>query len=502
MCDPAATPEAITAAFRRKARVLHPDVPGTGDAAAFIRVKQAYDVLSDAYRRAAYDRSARAAVPAVARSVPGRGTRAPIASPVGPADGAVGRSRRGVLCGGGPGRGAVQPSPPDATATGAGHRDDRTRGARGRASAAARKRRRPAGGATTHYVRPAGDDAVLWLHDVARDTYLPAGHVAAFSPVQALRLVPQHGLVEIRLADGGSGFIDAARLAPGDRAIARRAYCAYNAGPSPRNGEILGRHGAGPAHVEISNRGAQPVVVKLRDASGQAAATVFVTPGDSAIVENLPDTVYRPEFATGELWSSACNSFTAGMRAQRFTYFAIAVRTVAAGDSAQPFRRSTAGGYFRRGSSNGNESGTTDEHGCTRMSPRLHPCASEFIRGSDRLVERQPLMAITLQESLRGLFYAPFYVALARDAYAAEGVEVRFVSSPRPGDAARNVMDGDGGCLLGRADARHAGLSAEPRLRPRLLRRGGDARPVPAARPRATPGICVARPVGRCASPR
>ena len=51
-------------------------------------------------------------------------------------------------------------------------------------------------------------------------------------------------------------------------------------------------------------------------------------------------------------------------------------------------------------------------------------------------------MAITLQESLRGLFYAPFYVALARDAYTAEGVEVRFVSSPRPGDAARNVMDG------------------------------------------------------------
>ncbi len=51
-------------------------------------------------------------------------------------------------------------------------------------------------------------------------------------------------------------------------------------------------------------------------------------------------------------------------------------------------------------------------------------------------------MAITLQESLRALFYAPFYVALARDAYAAEGLDVRFVSSPRPGDAARNVIDG------------------------------------------------------------
>jgi NitT/TauT family transport system substrate-binding protein len=51
-------------------------------------------------------------------------------------------------------------------------------------------------------------------------------------------------------------------------------------------------------------------------------------------------------------------------------------------------------------------------------------------------------MAIRLQESLRGLFYAPFYVALARDAYAGEGAEVRFVSSPQPGDAARAVLDG------------------------------------------------------------
>jgi NitT/TauT family transport system substrate-binding protein len=51
-------------------------------------------------------------------------------------------------------------------------------------------------------------------------------------------------------------------------------------------------------------------------------------------------------------------------------------------------------------------------------------------------------MVIRLQESLRGLFYAPFYAALARDAYAAEGVEVRFVSSLRPGDAARNVLNG------------------------------------------------------------
>lgn len=51
-------------------------------------------------------------------------------------------------------------------------------------------------------------------------------------------------------------------------------------------------------------------------------------------------------------------------------------------------------------------------------------------------------MPITLQESLRAVFYAPFYVALARDAYAQEGVEVRFVSAPSPGRAAVGVLDG------------------------------------------------------------
>ena len=51
-------------------------------------------------------------------------------------------------------------------------------------------------------------------------------------------------------------------------------------------------------------------------------------------------------------------------------------------------------------------------------------------------------MGITLKESLRGLFYAPFYAALARGAYAKEGVDVTFASAPTPGDAATNVMGG------------------------------------------------------------
>ena len=51
-------------------------------------------------------------------------------------------------------------------------------------------------------------------------------------------------------------------------------------------------------------------------------------------------------------------------------------------------------------------------------------------------------MAIILQEALRGLFYAPFYVALVHDAFAKEGVEIKFVSSPHPEQTALRVMDG------------------------------------------------------------
>src|ERR1700733_4703314 len=53
--DPWAGPGTITAAYRGKARLVHPDVPGTGDANAFVELKRAYDVLISPDRRAAYD---------------------------------------------------------------------------------------------------------------------------------------------------------------------------------------------------------------------------------------------------------------------------------------------------------------------------------------------------------------------------------------------------------------------------------------------------------------
>src|SRR5215472_5207954 len=51
-------------------------------------------------------------------------------------------------------------------------------------------------------------------------------------------------------------------------------------------------------------------------------------------------------------------------------------------------------------------------------------------------------MTIAMQESLRGLFYAPYYAALALGAYAAEGVEVRFASATGFGTAPDRLFGG------------------------------------------------------------
>ena len=51
-------------------------------------------------------------------------------------------------------------------------------------------------------------------------------------------------------------------------------------------------------------------------------------------------------------------------------------------------------------------------------------------------------MPITLQESLRGLLYAPYYAALALDAYRREGVAIDFVSAPAPAAAPAGLFAG------------------------------------------------------------
>lgn len=51
-------------------------------------------------------------------------------------------------------------------------------------------------------------------------------------------------------------------------------------------------------------------------------------------------------------------------------------------------------------------------------------------------------MPIVLQESLRGLLYAPYYAALALGAYRGEGVEVEFVSAATPAQAPSGLFAG------------------------------------------------------------
>ena len=51
-------------------------------------------------------------------------------------------------------------------------------------------------------------------------------------------------------------------------------------------------------------------------------------------------------------------------------------------------------------------------------------------------------MTVVLQESLRGLFYAPYYAALSLGAYAAEGVDVRFVAAADFGAAPDALFSG------------------------------------------------------------
>jgi NitT/TauT family transport system substrate-binding protein len=51
-------------------------------------------------------------------------------------------------------------------------------------------------------------------------------------------------------------------------------------------------------------------------------------------------------------------------------------------------------------------------------------------------------MTIVVQESLRGLFYAPYYAAFALGAYEKEGVEVRFAGAPGFGNAPTGLYDG------------------------------------------------------------
>jgi hypothetical protein len=324
--QPAATRADIVSAFRGRARLLHPDVPRTGNAAAFVALKQAYDELSNPGRREAYDREAQdgnldAVAPeadAVQRTtfstVLSRQPRffdVPLMLWVGL--GAflclcIYEVAAHLLAAPPPVQAEIRPNAAIVAPLSSGAHQALLYGPLPVRLA----------GTPNFYVAPAASPAVLWRLDTEQNALVPLGQLPPFSAVQAVRLLSQNGMVEVLLNDRGTiGFISADHLTPGNAVTARQAYCGYNAGATPYDGELLDRRGNGGGTLRLENRAVQPVVVKLRDDTGAAVLSVFLGPGGLAEFDGLPAGIYHAEFAIGELWSRACNAFAVGMRARR-----------------------------------------------------------------------------------------------------------------------------------------------------------------------------------------
>jgi hypothetical protein len=172
-------------------------------------------------------------------------------------------------------------------------------------------------GTANFYVTPTGGTATLYHLQPDKKTLTPAGQLPPFSTVQGLRLYRQNGFVEILTGERTTAFVQAVHLTPGNLLASHQAYCGYNAGNGPQDGEVLDRNGDGSETLAINNRSVEPAVVRLRNAGGTSVASVYLSPGSHTDLTGLPAGDYHTEYAIGELWSRACNSFAAGMRAWR-----------------------------------------------------------------------------------------------------------------------------------------------------------------------------------------
>lgn len=300
---PQADPAKIAAAFRKAARRLHPDVPGTGDVNAFVALKAAYDVLGDPAQRAQYDAARIVLTDRTEFRTPRPGFGSlPMAAWLSILGVGVVASISAFL--------RLTASPPTSTPRIA------------LAPPEPQPSPRPAttvvrlAGPPTHYVAPGNGPAPLW-RDISGDRLVAVGALPAFTSVRAVGAVPERGMMIIALADGGHIYMDAARLEPGGATEARAAYCADQAGAPPGNAELLAQRGRGDARVVLVNRGAEPVVVKLRDAADQAQALVYVAPAMRVTVIGLPGGPWHADVAIGEMWSRACGRFAAGMETER-----------------------------------------------------------------------------------------------------------------------------------------------------------------------------------------
>jgi DnaJ domain len=325
---PTSGPDAIIAAYRREARVVHPDVPRTGDAAAFMALKEAYDVLIHAGRRAAYDHGARGG--GIWGADPAPGETDPMPAPDFPpmptrhpwpwdlhAGVWIGLALLVVVGVAEIGRLLLLPPPPA--------RYDTIPALAQAVPPATLADEMPSilssapvrlAGTPNMYVLPTAEPVTLWRRDDSGRGMLPWGQLPPFSAVQGLRLLTRNGLMEVKVTDANDGYIDARSLTPGDADAASGAWCTYHAGDEPANGEILSREGTGSGDVVLTNRSGEPVVVKIRSDFGLVVASIFLAPNGRASVAKLPVGRMRVQYATGEVWSRACHGFTASQRAE------------------------------------------------------------------------------------------------------------------------------------------------------------------------------------------
>lgn len=328
--EPAATQPQIASAFRARARVLHPDVPRTGNAEAFVMLKRAYDVLSHPDRRAEYDRRAQEAEQIVEEDLPlyeeevveapkqvlrvptrvPRFSDLPVFVWLGMGALLAFTTFEAITHLSSPPREAlveVSPTAPTVPALSAS------------AHRAVLYGPTPVhlAGISNFYVAPSSSPTVLWRLDAARKTLVAMANLPPFSTVQALRLLRQNGLAEVMVTADMNGYVAFDHLTPGDGAAARKAYCGYNTGPVPEDGELLEKRASGNATLTVENRAVQPAVLKLRNTAGAVVLSLFLGPNTRTELGRMPAGSFVPEFAVGELWSRACDGFIAGMRAGR-----------------------------------------------------------------------------------------------------------------------------------------------------------------------------------------
>jgi DnaJ domain len=339
---PEATKPAIVSAYRAKARVLHPDVPSTGNAAAFVAVKQAYDVLANVKRRTRYDQEARWAAERMSPSsrppssgetlfTATRTAKTVFGTPVGqfpalsdmPVAVWIGLGVFLAFC---IVEVVVHVAEPDAQAP-AGTVSIPATAASVEPLTPAQDAELRYGPAPVHlpgtanfYVNPTSGPTALYHLQPDHKTLVAQVRLPPFSSMQATRLYTQSGMLEVLTGNGTTGFVPIGHLSPGGLAAARTAYCGYNAGTLPQDGEVLDRSGNGSETLQVENRSIEPAVVRLRDTAGTIVVSVFLEPGGHTEVSGVPAGEFRPDYAVGELWSRACNGFATGMRAWRLTH--------------------------------------------------------------------------------------------------------------------------------------------------------------------------------------